>query len=557
MLSPRRPQSPLRICDDMDLLVKAQRAKMRTNDKRMNSAAARCKRSTARPTFLLAERKRNNGANVKRRGTPFGIDVCSGEEENFANLDCTEQRSDKLTNERTRARQPKATPRFSADRLQLTMAAGLQPPRQAVFNSAMTNTGVAPGPTLESGQIDTWASPSRSTRQSVRGSVRLSTRGSVASPPGDLLVVPESGPTSARRSVTLPARGSVLENVLGKSEVGVPKASPGPWSERTSSPITAEIRPRIASVRGSIVKRQSPAEYMNNWPSTFPERIPPKPGSPSTKSSATRPDSSLVDTDEDERPSSNVGSSAPRQVAGELGGGSELWKLAVQLKIPHDLLMTAYDHFKEFAMSETERRRSKALGEDIGERFDLLTEGRLNHQQFTQVLMKITGAVDSKELPPGLCLDAFSAADVNDTSSLDFVEFALWFSRHGFSEEVLLTREQRQIRQIARTYNLPHSEVEAYKRKFDSFDTDDSGMIEYDEFEKLLRSLLKVPQHLELPASRVRQLWTQIDVDKSGQIEFEEFLVFYDKFFNIREMGHGACPLEEFYRIRPNAMRNL
>jgi len=265
----------------------------------------------------------------------------------------------------------------------------------------------------------------------------------------------------------------------------------------------------------------------------------------------------VVDTDEDERPASNLGSSATRQLAGELGGSSELWMLAVQLRIPHDLLMTAYDHFKEFAMSETEDLRSKALGEDIGERFDLVKEGRLNHQQFTQVLMKITGAVDREELPPELFLDAFSAADVNDSTSIDFVEFALWFSRHSFSEEVLLTREQRQIRQIARTYKLPHSEVEVYKRKFDSFDTDDSGMIEYDEFEKLLRTLLKIPQHLELPASRVRQLWMQTDVDKGGHIEFEEFLVFYDKFFNVRDMGHGVSPLEEFYRgLRPNAMRD-
>jgi len=83
---------------------------------------------------------------------------------------------------------------------------------------------------------------------------------------------------------------------------------------------------------------------------------------------------------------------------------------------------------------------------------------------------------------------------------------------------------------------------------------DKSGEIEYDEFKKLLCSLLKVPVHLELPQSRVRQFWTETDLDGGGSIEFEEFLIFYTKFFDASQTGD---PLEDFYRgLRPNAMRD-
>merc|ERR1712187_1004283 len=105
---------------------------------------------------------------------------------------------------------------------------------------------------------------------------------------------------------------------------------------------------------------------------------------------------------------------------------------------------------------------------------------------------------------------------------------------------------QREIRKIARKHGLPIVAVERYKTSFDTFDEDESGMIEYDEFEKLLCALIKVPKDLNLPTSRVRQFWTETDADGSGAIGFEEFLLFYTRYFTVA--SESACPVESFYR---------
>merc|ERR1711879_289396 len=130
--------------------------------------------------------------------------------------------------------------------------------------------------------------------------------------------------------------------------------------------------------------------------------------------------------------------------------------------------------------------------------------------------------------------------------SLDFSEFALWFSRHAFNENFLLSKDQQEIRKIARQHSLPIPEVERYKSSFDSYDEDESGMIEYEEFEKLLYALIKVPKDLDLPPSRVRQFWLETDEDGSGAITFEEFLMFYTRYFAVS--SECTCPVETFYR---------
>ncbi|CAE8610747.1 unnamed protein product [Polarella glacialis] len=124
---------------------------------------------------------------------------------------------------------------------------------------------------------------------------------------------------------------------------------------------------------------------------------------------------------------------------------------------------------------------------------------------------------------------SFADADTSRNKHIGFLEFALWYSRHGFMENVLLTDQQRELRAIARRNNIPVTEVEQYKRKFDIFDEDDSGAIDYAEFEKLLNLLVKVPAHCELNASRIKRFWMETDKNKDGALDFEAFLHFYQR----------------------------
>jgi|EP00927_Polykrikos_kofoidii_P053453 Ca2+-binding EF-hand superfamily protein len=185
----------------------------------------------------------------------------------------------------------------------------------------------------------------------------------------------------------------------------------------------------------------------------------------------------------------------------------------------------------------------------------MLDHGWIDSSNFGKVLCRIAGVQNPEDLPEGLQESSFTVADDDGSTRVDFREFALWYCRYGLSEDTLLSKEQKEIRSIARRYDLSFVDVEQYKRCFDQFDVDGSGFIDQEEFRGLLTQLLKVPAHMELPRTRMQQFWKEIDDDGSGSAGFEEFILFYMKYFDTAR--DGACPLVEFYRgIRGCVMRS-
>merc|ERR1712048_1314460 len=155
---------------------------------------------------------------------------------------------------------------------------------------------------------------------------------------------------------------------------------------------------------------------------------------------------------------------------------------------------------------------------------------------------------DASTLPEELLYSCFTMADSNGSGSLDFPEFALWYSTCGFREDLLCSEEQIELRAIAKRHDLTIQDIEKYKKAFETFDLNKTGVIEYDEFVQLLASVLKIPSHLDIPASRVKQFWFEADRDGSGSINFEEFIWFYQKYFSTADRGQKTCPIEDFYR---------
>jgi hypothetical protein len=227
-----------------------------------------------------------------------------------------------------------------------------------------------------------------------------------------------------------------------------------------------------------------------------------------------------------------------------------LWKLAMRAKIPYDIFRAAWDIFRPAAKMPS---NVKSFSDNYEE--DLLQEGTMNTHDFAECLCKLAKVDSQEDLPDGFLYSCFAIADSDGSDRIDFAEFAIWYSRFGFSESLLLvSEEQKEIRAIARKQGVLLCDIEHYKKMFNSY-ADKTGEISQPDFKLLLSALLKLPPSLDLPDGRIRQFWAETDVDKSGSIGFEEFVEFYKKYFRSDHQEKGFCPLRAFYRAaRPCAM---
>lgn len=190
-------------------------------------------------------------------------------------------------------------------------------------------------------------------------------------------------------------------------------------------------------------------------------------------------------------------------------------------------------------------------------RYDKDDDGLLSSLEFQMLLRSVLreSFSSAKEIPRSL----FNQIDEikSNKRAANFLDFLQWLSRHSFNEEILADAEQRFVRRIARRLQTPINDIEIVKRHFDSFDTDGSGQIDYDEFSQLLGKLLNLDDMSDLPESRIKSFWRQVDGDRSGVVEFGEFAPWYVGYFGCRQ-GQGETPLVNFYRqVRPNPFRDV
>eukprot|EP00746_Dinoflagellata_sp_MGD_P021108 gnl/MRDRNA2_/MRDRNA2_149263_c0_seq1.p1 gnl/MRDRNA2_/MRDRNA2_149263_c0~~gnl/MRDRNA2_/MRDRNA2_149263_c0_seq1.p1 ORF type:complete len:582 (-),score=120.16 gnl/MRDRNA2_/MRDRNA2_149263_c0_seq1:86-1831(-) len=216
-------------------------------------------------------------------------------------------------------------------------------------------------------------------------------------------------------------------------------------------------------------------------------------------------------------------------------------KLSFDLNCPLETVKDARQLFKKYA---------NGGGEDSQN-----VEGDLNRDAFERLMYEVlensrTADQDQKK---SMISKAWREADRNRNNVVDFEEFAIWYNSRAFDEEMgdLLTEKQIQSRELARKYNLSMGEVDSVFKKFHEFDLDGNGVIDIDEFEKLLIKLMKIPPDLELPAARVKQFWIECDLDRSGEVDFEEFLQWYMRYFDVSGETE-ISPIEHMYKsIRP------
>ncbi|CAE8681718.1 unnamed protein product, partial [Polarella glacialis] len=129
-------------------------------------------------------------------------------------------------------------------------------------------------------------------------------------------------------------------------------------------------------------------------------------------------------------------------------------------------------------------------------------------------------------------------------------KFFDWYKANLFSLIVPMTssaervESDRMVESLAKRCKVSVVEIDRIKTKFDSFDVDKSGEIEFPEFVSMMRTLMRVNQESDFPKVRLARFWQEIDHDGSGAVDFEEFAEWYIRYFS----GEGlAGPLETFY----------
>ncbi|CAE7249517.1 unnamed protein product, partial [Symbiodinium pilosum] len=182
-----------------------------------------------------------------------------------------------------------------------------------------------------------------------------------------------------------------------------------------------------------------------------------------------------------------------------------LQKVSQLQDIPWQVSKQAFNWFYQFADIGLSNREKLGLSEEAvleGTLFELPSLGSMSREALFKTCCAISDVDDPSQLDMDFVGGALRTVDANQNESLDMVEFLDFYHRYCFSEEVLLSRQERELRQLARKYGFSFIELDQLKTKFDQADRNHSGKLGYEEFLALMRLLTKLPAGSELPEKK-------------------------------------------------------
>ncbi|CAE8624748.1 unnamed protein product [Polarella glacialis] len=223
---------------------------------------------------------------------------------------------------------------------------------------------------------------------------------------------------------------------------------------------------------------------------------------------------------------------------------------AREQSVPIDMAKQALRIFYQFAdLRESIAEEGFSLEAiQTGKPFKMGDIGYMHTEKFGQACCAIAGVSNLKELPDGFLESAMLSADKDLSGRIDLCEFMHFYFKFSFSEEVTISPENRMLRKIARKHGIQYTDMDKYLKAFTKVDEDGSGLIELDEFAKLIPTLLKLPAGQILPESRVKKLWVDANRDNSNAagMNLDIFTGYCSRFFA------DDNPLETFYKnVRP------
>lgn len=215
----------------------------------------------------------------------------------------------------------------------------------------------------------------------------------------------------------------------------------------------------------------------------------------------------------------------------------QLHKLARDMNMSLEKVVEA----KEIFDAHDEDRSGRLSFEEITRVIETLMERQVSDNATVQQRIQ---SGQSKQL-----LNQWLRYVPQDNLDLDFEDFLLWYSCTGFMTDLLVDEKEKRIRTLAKVNGLDAMCMDRVRRSFTSFDLDRSGEVDEEEFENVLREVMNIPPHLQIPPSRIRFFWKEIDEDDSGKASFHEFLNFWLCRFG-KSAGHKGqlLSIEDYYR---------
>mmetsp|Transcript_68135 Transcript_68135/g.205779 ORF Transcript_68135/g.205779 Transcript_68135/m.205779 type:complete len:400 (-) Transcript_68135:194-1393(-) len=169
------------------------------------------------------------------------------------------------------------------------------------------------------------------------------------------------------------------------------------------------------------------------------------------------------------------------------------------------------------------------LADDPDEAFLAKQFGTVNRSMLS-LFMVMTGGLDWSDL-----YDTLKDMWLSRFLLMTFVSFGFFAATHVvtgvFVESALRSSEQDRDALIQEQLQQKERYIRSMFHLFEEIDTNSSGCISLDEFEKQLDDERAVAffKAIKLDASQARTLFTLLDVDQSGYVDVEEFLMGCEK----------------------------
>jgi hypothetical protein len=182
----------------------------------------------------------------------------------------------------------------------------------------------------------------------------------------------------------------------------------------------------------------------------------------------------------------------------------------------------------------------------------------LDKQEFEGVIRKLFEVPKRESVPKAMLEDAWGKMMSGSTGApAGAVEanadtFLEWYTANMFTamvREADGNQGQNLSYELCKKFNTDIITVDKVRKRFDKFDLDGSGTIDYSEFLEMMVFCLKAQSKDDISEDRAQRFWREIDLDGSGEIEFAEFFEWFVKYFNPdeEEMDLSKGPVSKFY----------
>lgn len=169
----------------------------------------------------------------------------------------------------------------------------------------------------------------------------------------------------------------------------------------------------------------------------------------------------------------------------------------------------------------------------ILKQFEEAGRGGLSKADFNKVLCSI---FEAEGIKPEVLDSAYTVS--NCAQQVDIDMFLMWYVQNMFSVVTVMNAgsdraaADKKVYQLAKDHNVTAVEIDKIQLKFKQFDANGSGHLDFDEFQEMMRVILKVRSISELIPDRIHRFWREIDKDGNGYVDIDEFTEWFLKYFH-------------------------